>query len=88
MFDPVTLAYTASVANGVASVRRRRSATGTPRWRTCRRTATAGHQVALSVGVNTIEVEVTAEDGNSTATYTVTVTRALGQVTGVALTDS
>ena len=40
-----------------------------------------GHQVALAVGVNAIEVEVTAEDGNSTRTYTVTVTRALGQVT-------
>ena len=45
-----------------------------------------GHQVALAVGVNTIEVTVTAEDGNSTRTYTVTVTRALGQVTGVFLT--
>ena len=90
MFDPVTLAYTASVANGVASV------TVTPALGDGNAAVaympadsdlmSAGHQVALSVGVNTIEVEVTAEDGNSTATYTVTVTRALGQVTGVALT--
>ena len=89
-FDPVTLAYTASVANGVASV----TVTPTPGdgnaavayMPSDSDLMSAGHQVALSVGVNTIEVEVTAEDGNSTATYTVTVTRALGQVTGVALT--
>ena len=31
--------------------------------------------IALSVGSNVITVEVTAEDGNSTETYTVTVTR-------------
>ena len=35
-----------------------------------------GHQAALAVGDNTIKVKVTAEDGNTTQTYTVTVTRA------------
>ena len=36
----------------------------------------AGHQVTLAVGANTIKVKVTAEDGNTVQTYTVTVTRA------------
>ena len=34
-------------------------------------------QVDLSVGENTIKVKVTAEDGNTTETYTVVVTRAV-----------
>ena len=37
---------------------------------------TAGQQVALAVGDNVIKVKVTAEDGMTTRTYTVTVTRA------------
>ena len=36
----------------------------------------AGHQVALSTGDNTIKMKVTAQDGTTTETYTVTVTRA------------
>ena len=91
MFDPGTLAYTASVANGVTAV------TVTPELADENATfsyvpsvdsdtGSEGHQMALSVGANPIEVTVTAEDGNSTRMYTVTVTRALGQVTGVALT--
>ena len=36
---------------------------------------TAGHQVTVNVGDNVIVVEVTAEDGVSTGTYTVTVRR-------------
>ena len=36
----------------------------------------AGHQVALAAGANTFKVKVTAEDGTTTKTYTVTVTRA------------
>ena len=35
-----------------------------------------GHQVALSEGENVIKVQVTAQDGTTTETYTVTVTRA------------
>ena len=35
-----------------------------------------GHQAALMEGENTFKVRVTAEDGNTTRTYTVTVTRA------------
>ena len=36
---------------------------------------TTGFQAALAVGANTIKVKVTAEDGNTTDTYTVVVTR-------------
>ena len=36
---------------------------------------TDGHQVALEVGENMIEIEVTAADGETTKPYTVTVTR-------------
>ena len=36
----------------------------------------AGHQVALAEGETVIKVKVTAEDGNATQTYMVTVTRA------------
>ena len=36
-----------------------------------------GHQVSLDTGANTIKVKVTALDGSTTETYTVTVTRAL-----------
>ena len=39
-------------------------------------TGTAGHQVALDVGDTVFKVKVTAEDGTTTQTYTVTVTRA------------
>ena len=37
---------------------------------------TAGHQVDLAVGENTIKIKVTAEDGLTTRTYTLVVTRA------------
>ena len=36
----------------------------------------AGQQVVLAVGANVIKVKVTAEDGTTTRTYTVTATRA------------
>ena len=36
----------------------------------------AGHQVAVAVGDTVIKVKVTAQDGNATQTYTVTVKRA------------
>ena len=37
--------------------------------------ATAGHQVGLALGENTIKIKVTAEDGLTTRTYTLVVTR-------------
>ena len=39
-------------------------------------TNTTGFQVAIDKGENTVKVEVTAEDGSTTRTYTITVTRA------------
>ena len=39
------------------------------------RVGTAGHQVALAPGANTVEVTVTSTDGSVTSTYTVDVTR-------------
>ena len=39
-------------------------------------TSDPGHQVAVAEGANVIKVKVTAVDGNTTQTYTVTVTRA------------
>ena len=38
---------------------------------------TAGHQVDLAVGENTIKIKVTAQDGLTTRTYTLVVTRAM-----------
>ena len=85
LFASGTTTYTAMVANAVAEV------TVTPTLNdsgatieyldgddaTLTDAGTAdGHQVALAVGDNVIKVKVTAEDGNTTETYTVTVTRA------------
>ena len=46
----------------------------------------ADETVALAVGSNVITVEVTAEDGNTTRTYTVTVTRAATSISAPDLT--
>jgi len=69
-FDPDSTSYTTSVGNGTSSVMV---------------TATANHlgatvigtdEKSLNVGASTITVIVTAEDGTTTKTYTITVTRA------------
>ena len=86
-FLPVTTAYTASVRGGVETV------TVTPATNDARASVeyldgkgaaladtdakADGHQAALAPGANTVRVKVTAEDGKSTATYTVSVTRLL-----------
>ena len=84
-FASGTTTYTASVANAVAEV------TVTAMTTDSEATidyldgddsmltdagAADGHQVALAVGDNVIKVTVTAADGNTTETYTVTVNRA------------
>ena len=82
--------YTASVASGVATATVTATATHdeaeaviTP---TDADSNTAGHQVNLTAGGTTeITVEVTAEDGATTKTYTVTVTRAAAGVSVVTL---
>ena len=76
-FDPATVAYTVSVGNEVVET------TVTPTANDAGAThvveidgAEDGDRVIpLAVGSNVITVEVTAEDGNTAKTYTVTVTR-------------
>ncbi len=51
-------------------------------------TVASGHQVDLNVGSNNIfKIKVTAEDGTTTLTYTVTVTRAVPEVSITAAGD-
>jgi len=79
-FDPETEAYTASVGSEVASV----DVAATPKDAaatllldgTALTAGAAGRQVAIAAGDNPIELMVTAEDGTTTRTYTVNVTRA------------
>ena len=79
-FAGATLSYAASVVNSVSWT----TVTATPNHAaasvlitpTDADATTAGDQVNLDVGSNTISVKVTAEDGTTTRTYTVTVTRA------------
>ncbi len=83
-FTPGATSYTTSVANRIAEV------TVTPTTTHAAATieyfdgddvtltdagAAAGHQVTLEEGDNVIKVKVTAEDGTTIETYTVTVTR-------------
>ena len=85
-FDADTYAYTASVANDIAEVTVTPTTTDTDATFEYldssdaelddEDTNAAGHQVELDVGDNTFKVKVTAEDGTTTKTYTVTVTRA------------
>ena len=77
-FDPAITAYTAEVANDVTET------TVTPTMNHDGAThvvkldgvADADGTVALAVGGNAVSVEVTAEDGETAKTYTVTITRA------------
>ena len=77
-FAPGTTSYTASVANGVKQT----TVTPTVNHSGASNVIKLGGvedtdgTVSLSVGSNVITVEVTAEDGNTTQTYTVAVTRA------------
>ena len=74
-FASGTLAYTASVVHSVNSL------IVTPTTNDANATATvngasAATPVTLAVGSNTVTVQVTAQDGTTTQSYTVTVTRA------------
>ncbi|WP_347848457.1 cadherin-like beta sandwich domain-containing protein, partial [Planktomarina sp.] len=74
-FTSGTLAYTASVAHSVSSL------IVTPTTNDANATATvngasATTPVTLALGSNTVTVQVTAQDGVTTQSYTVTVTRA------------
>ena len=74
-FDPDTLSYRLDVASTISSI------TVTPRTSSPHATVTVAGEdpdtpVALSPGENHIDVVVTAEDGETTSTYRVTVSRA------------
>ena len=85
-FAPGTTSYTAAVGNAVDEVTVTATTTdtnATPEFLNASDTTlddaddvADGHQVALAVGDTVFKVQVTAEDGTTTQTYTVTVTRA------------
>ena len=95
VFGSATLTYTASVGNAVAritvtpTVNRAGAAVayldGGDDALADADTSADGQQVDLSVGANTVKVKVTAEDGTTTKTYTVTVTRLSNDATLSAL---
>ena len=77
-FDPATTGYTAGVAHDVTetTVTATANDVGATYAAKLDGAADADGTVTLAVGDNVITVEVTAEDGQTTRTYTVTVTRA------------
>lgn len=76
-FSADVMAYTASVPNEVSST----SVTATPEDSDATIECTPGDDpIALAEGDNTIEVCVTAENGDATKTYSVVVTRAEGRI--------
>ena len=77
-FDPATTSYAAEVGNDVAetTVSPTVNDDGAAYAVQLNGVADADGTVELAVGANPISVEVTAEDGQTTKTYTVTVTRA------------
>ena len=70
-FAADTTAYAASVAHEVAST----TVTATASHSAAKVTIAPGSEVSLAEGANAITVTVVAEDGTTTRTYTVTVTR-------------
>ena len=93
-FDSTTTSYTAQVANSVAqtTVTPTLNDSGASYVIKLGGVEDADGVVALGVGSNVITVEVTAEDGDTSRTYTVTVTRAspttLGQLSSDASLSS
>ncbi|MDR1342219.1 MAG: cadherin-like beta sandwich domain-containing protein [Prevotellaceae bacterium] len=78
-FNPDSLSYTVAVANSVASITLTAQAAHTGAT-----VEGSGVPYSLAVGANELSVVVTAEDGVTTTTYTVTVTRAAAPPTAVA----
>ena len=77
-FDSATTGYIASVANDVTQTTVTPTTNGDGATYEIKLGGVTDDDsiISLSVGSNTITVEVTAEDGNTARTYTVTVTRA------------
>jgi gliding motility-associated-like protein len=84
VFNTNTDTYTANVVNGVTSMMVTPTTVDTTASMTVNGTTvasgTASGPLALAVGANTITTVVTAQDGITTKTYTLTVTRAAGAV--------
>ena len=83
-FDPAITAYTADVANDVTetTVTPATNHDGATYMVKLDGVADADGTVALAVGGNAVTIEVTAEDGQTAKTYTVTVTRAAPALSG------
>ena len=81
-FDPATTGYTASVANSVSetTVTATTNHDGASYAIKLDGVTDADGVIPLSVGTNAISIVVTAEDGETVRTYTVTVTRAAPQL--------
>ena len=71
-FSGAVTSYQASVGNSVETT----TVTATATHSAAEVSVEPGSEVSLAVGANEIAVSVTAEDGTTTKTYTVTVTRA------------
>ena len=99
-FSAATTTYTSSVANTITSItitpsRQNSGATiyarvngGTYSWVT---SGSPSNSLNLNLGSNTIDVRVTAQDGTTIKTYTITVTRALSNdanLSSLAITSS
>ena len=81
-FSSATTSYTASVVNSVSTIQvtpTHHQASSTIKVNgTTVTSGTASTAIALSVGSNTINVVVTAQDGTTTDTYSIVITRAAG----------
>ncbi|WP_166882133.1 cadherin-like beta sandwich domain-containing protein [Massilia mucilaginosa] len=93
VFASATTAYTANVPNATSSI----SVTPTAASSTitvnnvANASGAASAPLALNVGANVITIVVTAQDGVTTNTYTVTVTRAappIAELTGLSLSNA
>ena len=79
-FAPATTSYTVSVSNAttqvtIAATKKRSMSEFTFTPATDADGNTPGHQVALSLGANTVTIVNTAHDGATTRTYTLVITR-------------
>jgi gliding motility-associated-like protein len=81
VFAPGTTSYTASVANTVTTINITPTATNAGATITVNGTAvssgTTSAGIPLVVGLNTVTIAVTSQDGTATKTYTVKITRAM-----------
>jgi hypothetical protein len=82
VFAAETTNYTANAANNIGSTTIDATASDAGAKISIDGTVATSKEVALAVGNNVITIEVTAEDGISTKTYTITITRAAAPPAG------